>query len=45
MAFSPQQIAPVDFDASVAVGVNLPFSGPAVFTQNYLTSQAIRTIL
>lgn len=45
MAFSPQQIAPVDFDASVAVGVNLPFSGPAVFTSNYQTKDATKNNL
>ena len=45
MAFSPQQIAPVDFDASVAVGVNIPFSGPAVFISNYQTKDAIKNNL
>jgi uncharacterized protein len=45
MAFSPQQIAPVDFDASVAVGVNLPFSGPAVFISNYQTKDATKNNL
>jgi phage baseplate assembly protein W len=42
MPFNPQQINPVDLNPNVAVGVNLPFSGPAVFTQNYLTGQAIK---
>jgi hypothetical protein len=45
MPFSPQQIAPIDFDASVAVGVNLPFSGPAVFISNYQTKDAIKNNL
>jgi phage baseplate assembly protein W len=45
MAFSPQQIAPVDFDASVAVGVNIPFSGPAVFISNYQTKDATKNNL
>jgi phage baseplate assembly protein W len=45
MAFSPQQIAPVDFNASVAVGVNLPFSGPAVFISNYQTKDATKNNL
>jgi phage baseplate assembly protein W len=45
MAFSPQQIYPIDFDNSVAVGVNLPFNGPAVFTSNYLTKDAIKNNL
>jgi phage baseplate assembly protein W len=42
MPFNPQQINPVDLNPNVAVGINLPFSGPAVFTQNYLTAQAIK---
>lgn len=42
MAFNPQQINPIDLNPNVAVGVNLPFSGPGVFTPNYLTSQAIK---
>jgi phage baseplate assembly protein W len=42
MPFNPQTINPVDLNPNVAVGVNLPFSGPAVFTQNYLTSQATK---
>jgi phage baseplate assembly protein W len=45
MAFSPQQIAPVDFDASIAVGVDIPFSGPAVFISNYQTKDAIKNNL
>jgi len=42
MPFNPQTINPVDLNPNVAVGVNIPFSGPAVFTQNYLTAQAIK---
>jgi phage baseplate assembly protein W len=45
MAFNPQQIYPIDFDNSVAVGVNLPFNGPAVFISNYLTKDAIKNNL
>jgi phage baseplate assembly protein W len=45
MAFSPQQIAPIDFDASTAVGVNLPFSGEAVFLSNYTTADATKNNL
>jgi phage baseplate assembly protein W len=45
MPFSPQQIAPIDFDASVAVGVNIPFSGDAVFISNYQTKDAIKNNL
>jgi phage baseplate assembly protein W len=42
MAFNPQQINPIDLNPNVAVGVNLPFSGPSVFTPNYTTAQAIK---
>jgi hypothetical protein len=45
MPFSPQQIAPIDFQPSVAVGVNLPFSGPAVFISNYQTKDAVKNNL
>ena len=45
MAFNPQQINPLDLNPNVAVGVNLPFSGPAVFTSNYTTAQAIKNNL
>ena len=45
MAFNPQQIAPIDFDASTAVGVNLPLNGPAVFISNYQTKDAIKNNL
>jgi len=45
MAFSPQQIAPIDFDPSTAIGVNLPFSGQAVFISNYTTAEATKNNL
>ena len=45
MAFSAQQIYPIDFNKSAAVGVNLPFSDPAVFKSNYTTKEAIRNNL
>ena len=45
MAFNPQQIAPIDFQPSVAVGINLPFSGLAVFELNYQTKDAIKNNL
>jgi phage baseplate assembly protein W len=45
MAFNPQQINPLDLNPNIAVGVNLPFNGPSVFTPNYLTSQAIKNNL
>lgn len=42
MAFNPQQINPIDLNSSKAIGVNLPFNGPAVFKSNYLTKDAIK---
>ena len=45
MAFNPQQIAPIDFQPRVAVGINLPFSGLAVFESNYQTKDAIKNNL
>lgn len=45
MPFSPQQIAPIDFDTNAAVGVNLPFSGQAVFISNYTTAEATKNNL
>ena len=45
MAFEAQQIFPIDFDKSAAVGVNIPFSGPAVFISNYQTKDAIKNNL
>ena len=45
MAFDAQQIFPIDFDKSAAVGVNIPFSGPAVFISNYQTKDAIKNNL
>ena len=45
MPFNPQTINPVDLNPNVAVGVNLPLSGPAVFTSNYTTAQAIKNNL
>ena len=45
MAFNPVQIYPIDLNASKAVGVNIPFSGDAVFISNYLTKDAIKNNL
>jgi phage baseplate assembly protein W len=45
MAFNPQQIYPIDLNTSKAVGVNIPFSGTAVFISNYLTKDAIKNNL
>lgn len=43
MAFGLQQIAPIDTKTSIAVGINLPFNGNAVFVSNYTTRDAIKT--
>jgi hypothetical protein len=45
MAFNPQQIAPIDLNPNLAVGVNLPFKGSAVFISNYQTKDAIKNNL
>lgn len=45
MPFNQQQINPLDLNPNVAVGVNLPLSGPAVFISNYTTSDALKTDL
>ena len=42
MAFNARYIFPIDQNARAAVGVNLPFSGNAVFTPNFTTKDAIR---
>jgi hypothetical protein len=44
MAFNPQQIFPIDLNPNKAIGVNLPFNGPAVFIQIILTKDAIKII-
>tara|TARA_B110000977_G_C10879983_1_gene417096 strand:- start:129 stop:536 length:408 start_codon:yes stop_codon:yes gene_type:complete len=45
MAFNPRQIAPIDFNKSAAVGVDLPLSAPGVFKSNYTTATAIKNNL
>ena len=45
MAFGLQKIYPIDFNKSAAVGVDLPFSAPAVFYQNFTTAAAIKNNL
>ena len=42
MAFNPQIINPLDFDESVAIGVDIPFNGNAVFKSNFQTKNAIK---
>ena len=45
MPFDAQQIYPIDFDKNAAVGVDIPFSAPAVFRPNYTTKDAIKNNL
>ena len=45
MAFNPQIINPLDFDESVAIGVDIPFNGNAVFKSNFQTKDAIKNNL
>jgi len=45
MAFQIQKIYPLDLEPRKAIGVDLPFSGKAVFNSNYLTKDAIRNNL
>jgi len=45
MPFNPQQIDPVDLNSNIAVGINLPLNGPAVFKSNFTTKDAIKNNL
>lgn len=45
MPFDAQQIYPIDFNNSAAVGINLPLTFPAVFNPNFTTKDAIRNNL
>jgi len=45
MAFRQQQIFPIDLNNSAAVGISLPFNGPAVFKSNYSTQDQIKNNL
>jgi phage baseplate assembly protein W len=45
MAIIVRNKFPVDTQAAKAVGVNIPFSAPAVFKSNYLTRDAIKNNL
>ena len=45
MAFNAQQIFPIDFNKSAAVGVDIPFTAPSVFRPNYTTAAAIKNNL
>tara|TARA_R110002020_G_scaffold102037_1_gene239848 strand:- start:271 stop:675 length:405 start_codon:yes stop_codon:yes gene_type:complete len=45
MAFNPEQIYPIDFNKSAAVGIDIPFNGNAVFKSNFQTKDAIKNNL
>jgi phage baseplate assembly protein W len=45
MAFKAQQIFPIDFNKSAAVGVDIPFSAPGIFKSNYTTKVATKNNL
>jgi phage baseplate assembly protein W len=45
MAFGARRVFPVDLRPRTAVGVNLPFSEPGVFTPNFQTRDAIKNNL
>jgi phage baseplate assembly protein W len=45
MAFNPQQIDPINFAPSTAVGIDIPFNGNAVFKSNFQTKNAIKNNL
>jgi hypothetical protein len=45
MAINATNIAPIDRIPSKAVGISIPFNGPAVFKSNYTTKDATRNNL
>jgi phage baseplate assembly protein W len=45
MPVNPQYIDPLNLNLNVAVGINIPFNGPSVFTLNYTTQEAIKNNL
>ena len=45
MPYNAQQIPPIDFRPGRAVGVALPFNGPACFKSTYTTGEAIKANL
>ena len=45
MAFNVKRINPLDLQPRKAIGVSLPFSGPAVFSSTFLSKDAIKTNL
>ena len=45
MPINSQYIDPLNLNPNIAVGVNIPFNGPSVFTSNYTTQEAIKNNL
>ena len=45
MAFGLRRVYPNDLRPRVAIGVNLPLSGPVAFESNYLTKDAVKNNL
>ena len=45
MPINPQYIDPLNLNPNIAVGVNIPFNGPSVFTSNYTTQESIKNNL
>ena len=45
MAFGARRVYPNDTRPRVAIGVNLPFSEPGVFTPNFQTRDAVKNNL
>jgi len=45
MAYNARKISPIDFKPSTAVGVDLPFSGNAVFNSTFETKDAVKANL
>lgn len=45
MATRVQQIDPLDLRESIGIGINLPFTGPAVFNTTFTSKEAIKANL
>ena len=45
MAYNARKISPIDFKPSTAVGIDLPFSGEAVFRETFTSKEAVKANL
>lgn len=45
MPFDPVNIDPNDLNPNIAIGINLPLSGPSVFTSTFTTQESIKNNL